>query len=939
MGAVRVSGRVHSSVRLWGNQGAIHMATTTYTVRTAGELETVLAKATGGETILLEGGDYGLLRMGKYSSIAGDYASEVTISAADSSNPPVFTKMSLLEVKNLSISGAVFDYTYIEGTKNSERPFQIVNCDSVSVKDSLFIGDTAQFGDSGTAGTGIALTVRGSSGIDVAGNEFTGFYKGIHIFESSDVTFTSNDVHDMRSDGMNVNSVAGLVIEGNHFHDFVAAANSDDHRDFIQFWNHENDTPTSNVVIRDNFLDIGEGSWTQSIFIRNEYADYGAGKGSYYKNFLIENNVILNAHLHGITVGQTDGLTIRNNTVLESGDDFFAAPRINVAEESTNVSILRNVTHSINGAGSGWVISNNVPVQFDSPDKPGYYADSFFFSTVFDSGIPAVIPGSPVDAMKAGAFATWLSVSEAGMQLKIAEAQEPGPRIGFAVYDDAGDATTKVFDAAAIMSVQGYSASEIGGMRFSWKLSDGTVAEGPVMSRDFDKAGVHGVSLEVTFANGQTAATAADVVVLSPTLLQLGSQGLAISDGGEDQIVYASGGQIEIKPTGLAAEVKHEALSRIGHAEGFTLGLEVQADHAGSAGGEVMQIIGMLRIVTKGADLVVVANTDLGERITLAAKNSGINDGQAHQIGIEYDAEAGTIGLSVDGELLSSGAMSGHLDGSRTRLIFGDPWGKPNFEGVVSEFRIDVDDPARTYDGLWTPVTAASAPLDGGADMVLPDLVVPIGDSSDAPDGDASGAATPQFDLATADPGDIQLNGATIVETGSEGRALRFNGDGGYAQLTGPGEATGDGAFSVSLSYVNDRPDSAARLLWNHQTFGIEVKDETIKVYTKVEGSERMKVFSAQADSLDDGGERKIAVAIDSDLDRIQILVDGEVVLDEAGKVDLDLADEAGARDWGWWVGTPWSRAFDGDVTDLVFHDQAIFEPSAAPQDDHVLLS
>ena len=57
--------------------------------------------------------------------------------------------------------------------------------------------------------------------------------------------------------------------------------------------------------------------WTQSIFMRNEVVDQGlAGANMYYQNVLIENNIIYNAHTHGITVGETIGLTIDHNTAL-----------------------------------------------------------------------------------------------------------------------------------------------------------------------------------------------------------------------------------------------------------------------------------------------------------------------------------------------------------------------------------------------------------------------------------------------------------------------------------------------------------------------------------------------------------------------------------------------------------------------------------------------
>ena len=89
----------------------------------------------------------------------------------------------------------------------------------------------------------------------------------------------------------------------------------------IQFWTNGTTSPSTNITISENFLDSGNGEWTQSIFMRNEAVDsQGAGTEMFYQNVLIENNVIYNAHTHGITVGEADGLIIRNNTILQNYD-------------------------------------------------------------------------------------------------------------------------------------------------------------------------------------------------------------------------------------------------------------------------------------------------------------------------------------------------------------------------------------------------------------------------------------------------------------------------------------------------------------------------------------------------------------------------------------------------------------------------------------------
>ena len=66
----------------------------------------------------------------------------------------------------------------------------------------------------------------------------------------------------------------------------------------IQFWTSGTTSPSTNIVIRGNILDSGDGGWTQSIFMRNEMVDTGgAGDAMFYQNILIEDNVIYNAFI------------------------------------------------------------------------------------------------------------------------------------------------------------------------------------------------------------------------------------------------------------------------------------------------------------------------------------------------------------------------------------------------------------------------------------------------------------------------------------------------------------------------------------------------------------------------------------------------------------------------------------------------------------------
>ena len=168
-------------------------------------------------------------------------------------------------------------------------------------------------------------------------------------------------------------------------------------------------------------LDSGAGDWTQSIFMRNEVVDLGqAGKEMFYRNILIEDNVIYNAHAHGITVGETDGLTIRNNTVLQNkasvNNDSVYIPGIFSADASINVSVTNNIISKLSvHSTQNTVVENNLIVQRTDPNGPNYYGNLFVNALADGSATPAdlkALPGGLIEQMGVGSSLTSSTDSE-----------------------------------------------------------------------------------------------------------------------------------------------------------------------------------------------------------------------------------------------------------------------------------------------------------------------------------------------------------------------------------------------------------------------------------------------------------------------------------------------------------------------------------------------
>ena len=363
-----------------------------FSVSNAGELKSALTSATGGDTIELDGGDYGQLDLLTFQTfgVKAIYDSPVTITSADPDDRASFSGIDLREVKNLTFDNVVFDSNYTGGTVWMS-PFSVKKSSGITIRNSLFEGELASDTGDPTAdgfATGKGLRVGGSSNVVIENNEFTTWHRALVVGGSKDVRVTGNDVHSMRSDGMNFSNVRNVLIENNHIHDFARSKASGDHPDMIQFWTTGTSTPSTDIIIRGNTLDVGGGDLTQSIFMRNEEVDIGrAGEEMFYRNILIEENVILNNHVHGISVGETDGLVIRKNSVLDAdaaNTSSVATPTINVVSASKNVAIEQNATAAINGHRDqpDWTVSGNALVQNADLNAPGHYATEFIQSSM-----------------------------------------------------------------------------------------------------------------------------------------------------------------------------------------------------------------------------------------------------------------------------------------------------------------------------------------------------------------------------------------------------------------------------------------------------------------------------------------------------------------------------------------------------------------------------
>lgn len=753
-------------------------------VSNAQELRKALVDARGGETIELASGDYGQLDLKTAATfgVKAIYDNPVTITSADPDDQASFSGIDLRGVKNLTFDNVIFESNYT-GSSTWVSPFTVSGSSGITFRNSLFEGKLASgTGDETADGfaTGKGLLVRGgSSDITVENNEFSTWETAINMGGIENVRIIGNELHSNRKDVMQFSSVRDFLIEDNYMHSTRRSKDSGDHADMIQFF--VRGGASENITIRGNTLDIGDGDTTQSIFMRNEAVDQkGAGHEMFYKNITIEENIILNKHVHGITVGQTDGLVIRNNSVLDAHPEstsYVTTPQINVKSESINVVIEQNASAAINGYRdqSDWAVSENVRLQNKDVNAPGHYESEFLTSSM-DGEVNTYIvdPSGTIAQLEAGASRLRLDTSPDSLQA------------AFDVSDAPDAASSVVFDAGHVYGATGnITASDA---QFIWNFGDGMGATGQVVRHTYAEAGRYDATLTVVTPDGATATAASEIAIMGTDMLSFDPQtgffqtqgyGEATEIGDSDRASVATddGYGIDLGGKGVATSVGKSHMARFFGAESFDMSMTLRADTLGSTG-EVARVHATfdLSVVNRG-EVAVRLETDSGV-IKLTTTRATVNDGNDHDIRVSLDSEASRLEIYVDGALAAATDVEGAVRADFPRsLQFGHAWGKQNFDGTLTAFDLAVG--GQDYPDYAGDV--ASIPGDAVPVEELPSI--PPGTVDPAPDAASDGHeaqddSDPSADVAPPEdnteapvpPDDSEAQAPTVIMNAEEDR-------------------------------------------------------------------------------------------------------------------------------------------------------------------------
>lgn len=660
----------------------------TISVTNRDDLYAALSQARGGETLLLAPGKYGALTLNGKTGFPNHFEPPLTITSAAPEDPAIFDWMDIHGGQNITVDRVTFDYKFEAGQPDHIRPFEINDSRNIQITNSIFSGDHVLEGiasDDGF-GHGYGLSVRDSQQITIEANDFHHWGRGAIFSQSQGVTVRANDIYHVRSDGLNFAEVTDVLIEENHLHDFKAAYGSQDHRDMIQFWTSGTNSPSAEITIRHNRLDMGEGSFTQSIFMRNEAVDsQGATREMYYRNVTIEENSIYNGHLHGITVGETDGLAIKHNSLIavtdphNEGQDKTAlwVPAIAVASASENVVIDGNVTNQINGyeGQASWQLKDNALIQNTDPSLGGFYQDVFVSSSMNNGPDGHQFTALTGQLMNAG-------TTKMHRELSL---EKTGPLFQM---EQEGNTNIRSFDAT--LTTQLLRSAGDDDAIYTWQFSDGTTEQGLRVDHAFSHAGLHDVTLGVTLPNGLAYVAQSTVDIRGGMLLSFkndhDAEFFAHGFGQSHRLNLMDSGQgdgLILTGRNPVATVDRAALEGLRGSDAMALNFSVQ----GTGAGDLFRAhMAFQAEVTIGGAIRFQLYDQAGDSATVTSRGVWVNDGLPHDVSIRLSD--GILDLNIDGVQTAISRFPGTLPVSEGwDLTFGNPWGqKDNFDGTILAF-------------------------------------------------------------------------------------------------------------------------------------------------------------------------------------------------------------------------------------------------------------
>lgn len=318
-------------------------------------LEQVVAAGAFGSTV--KAGDTVWLRSGYHGAFAiknGDYTPPVTL-AAVAGQTPTLSRASFSATKGWILAGVSISPSYatkatvdtLVTIDMSSARITVKDCELYSVKDASAWGAT-EWINSASSG----IFVRGT-GVTIRNNAITNVRFGISV-DGADALIDNNSIVNFSADGLRGLGDRGVFQHNLVKNVYVSGDDGDDnHDDGFQSWSVGTDgvgtSAVKGVVLRGNVF-INREDPNQKL--TNSMQGIGCFDGM-FDGWVVENNVVITDHWHGISFYGMTNSRIVNNTVIDVNDAKPGPPWIMVT------------AHKDGTPSSDVVVRNNLSTDYD----------------------------------------------------------------------------------------------------------------------------------------------------------------------------------------------------------------------------------------------------------------------------------------------------------------------------------------------------------------------------------------------------------------------------------------------------------------------------------------------------------------------------------------------------------------------------------------------
>lgn len=656
---------------------------TTITVTSNSELRDAIdqLEAAGGGRIELENTG------SKYNLSGNNFGTEdgtITITSADPDDPAVMSGIRVIDSQNLSFENLTINSEGVD-RPNWVKDFMVENGKNISVSDSTFSstadGTLLETGGDVTRGEDMGF-VRGTDGFTFENNVVTNYYNGLALVESNNLNVTGNEFTQIQADGIRGGGIQDAVFKDNLFHDWYGSARHLNHDDMFQIWGTNVDQVSKNILIEGNFFDAGGSTASQTILIQNEHWESEADN---YSNIIISNNVIYNGHTHGITVDDTVGVQVLDNTLLY--DKQVSTPTGNVSNPPSirvfnpeGAIVSGNIANEIYVGGEAHT-EDNIWVNYDSPSDPNY----------FDNHIVNIGSGGKGDLRDLELLpdSPWYGY---GADASQGDGPQPGVTAVMTQTTVPGEYGTFILDASLSHTADGYLSSD--DAIFEWHFEDGTIIEGQSVEVDFEDYGIADVQLVVKTANGDEDTITRGVDVEDSTISRIDfnegaeTSGISFSDVTDANFVEGlEGGGFLLDGDSEAALSKSN--SDLYELDQFTIEVALQKVDADDSG-KILDFHRAQSLSIREDGSIQFSMETVDGSFSVNTGDIGISDTEWHKISIVYSSYDEELSIWLDGNKLGETHATGETIPYEN---WGPQLGNPDYKGdsvtaVIDDFAI-----------------------------------------------------------------------------------------------------------------------------------------------------------------------------------------------------------------------------------------------------------